>query len=243
MGQLSGRRVIVTGGSSGVGRATVLRFLAEGATVAALSRESDHFQALAREITGPGKNGHVFAVDVANRVALDRATDEAADALGGAIDTAVHAAGINLKRRALEVLDPDDWDAVIGVNLTASFNLTHALLPRMREAGGGQLIYVSSVSAKRPESASGAAYIASKSGVNGLVAALNEEERKNGIRATIVVPGLIDTKLILQRPAPPSREHLDRALQPEDVAEACLYVAAQPPRVLIRELEITPAFI
>ena len=65
--------------------------------------------------------------------------------------------------------------------LTAAFNVTRALLPVLREAGGGQLIYISSVSAKRPESASGAAYIASKAGMNGLAAAVNEEERKNGI--------------------------------------------------------------
>jgi NADP-dependent 3-hydroxy acid dehydrogenase YdfG len=57
------------------------------------------------------------------------------------------------------------------------------------------------------------------------------------------VPGLIDTKLIQQRPTPPSREQMDRALHPEDLAEACLYLATQPSRVLIRELEITPTFL
>ena len=242
MGLLDGRRAIVTGGSSGLGRATALRFLAEGAKVAVLSRESAHLRSLETEIAGPGKMGSVFPVDVADRAATLSAIRRAVDALGG-IDLAVHAAGINLTRRSLSVLDPAEWDQVIEVNLTSSFNLTYALLPIMREAGGGQLIFISSVSAKRPETASGAAYIASKSGLNGLVAAINEEERKNGIRGTIVVPGLIDTKLILVRPVPPTRAQLDLALKPEDIAAACLYLASQPPRVLIRELEITPTFL
>lgn len=242
MGLLEGRRAIVTGGSSGLGRATVLRFLAEGARVVVLSRESEHLRALAAEIEGPGKNGHVLAIDVADRVAAFEGIRQALRVLGG-IDVLVHAAGINLTRRAMSVLDPDAWDQVIATNLTAAFNVTHALLPIMREAGGGQLIFISSVSAKRPEAASGPAYIASKAGMNGLVAAVNEEERKNGIRATIVVPGLIDTKLIQVRAVPPTRAQLDLALRPEDLAEACLYLASQPARVLIRELEITPTFL
>jgi NAD(P)-dependent dehydrogenase (short-subunit alcohol dehydrogenase family) len=242
VGLLKGRRAIVTGGSSGLGRATVLRFLAEGARVAVLSRESDHLRALAAEIEGPSKSGYVFAVDIADRAATFAGIQQALLALGG-IDVVVHAAGINLTRRALSVLDPAEWDQVIGVNLTSAFNVTHALLPVMREAGGGQLIFISSVSAKRPEAASGPAYIASKSGMNGLVAAINEEERKNGIRATIVVPGLIDTKLIQVRAVPPARAQMDLALRPEDLAEVCLFLASQPPRVLIRELEITPTFL
>jgi NAD(P)-dependent dehydrogenase (short-subunit alcohol dehydrogenase family) len=242
VGLLEGRRAIITGGSSGLGRATVLRFLAEGARVAVLSRESDHLRALSAEIEGPGKNGHVVEVDVSDRDATFAAIEQALVLLGG-IDVAILAAGINLTRRALAVLDPAEWDQVIGTNLTAAFNVTRALLPVMREAGGGQLIYISSISAKRPESASGAAYIASKAGMNGLVAAVNEEERKNGIRASIVVPGLIDTKLIQVRAVPPPRSQMDLALRPEDLAEACLYLASQPARVLIRELEITPTFL
>jgi NAD(P)-dependent dehydrogenase (short-subunit alcohol dehydrogenase family) len=242
VGLLEGRRTIVTGGSSGVGRATVLRFLAEGAKVAVLSRGSDHFRSLAADIVAMGKHGTVFPVDLADRAATFSAVRLAIDTLGG-IDVAIHAAGINLTHRSLSVLDPAEWDRVIDVNLTSSFNLTYALLPDMRDAGQGQLIFISSVSAKRPETYSGAAYIASKSGLNGLVAAINEEERKNGIRATIVVPGLIDTKLILVRQVPPTRAQMDLALQPEDIADACLYLAGQPPRVLVRELEITPTFL
>ena len=242
MGQVVGRKALVTGGSSGVGRATALLFLAEGAQVAVLSRESDHLRALAAEISGPGKSGHVFPVDVANRPATATAVERAVAALGG-LDVVVHAAGINIKQRAMSVLDPADWDRVIEVNLQACFNVTHAVLPTLRKAGGGQIIYISSISAKRPEALSGPSYIAAKSGLNGLAAALTEEERKHGIRPTVVVPGLIDTKLILNRPTPPSREQLDQALRPEDVAKACLFIASQPARVLIRELEITPTFL
>jgi NADP-dependent 3-hydroxy acid dehydrogenase YdfG len=156
------------------------------------------------------------------------------------VDVAIHAAGTNLPRRALNVLDPDDWDMMVATNLTAAYNLTHALLPAMRGNGGGLIVYVSSAAVQRPDQ-SGVAYQATKHGLVGLAHGAMQEEKGNGIRTTVLFPGPTDTPLVLKRPTPTPPEVMAKALQPEDVAAACLFVASLPPRVHVPELVMVPA--
>jgi NADP-dependent 3-hydroxy acid dehydrogenase YdfG len=230
--RLAGQRALVTGASSGMGRATARLFAQEGAEVVLVARREAELRALADELGGKAQ---VCAVDLTDRTATDRAL-----APIGPVAVAVHAAGTNIPRRALTVLDPAEWDMMVATNLTAAYNLTHALLPAMRAAGGGLIVYVSSGAVQRPDQ-SGVAYQATKHALVGLAHGAMQEEKGNGIRTTVLFPGLTDTPLVLKRPVPTPPEVMARALQPEDVAQACLFVASLPARAHVPELVLMPA--
>lgn len=215
-----------------MGRATAVLFAGEGADLVLMARRASELRALAEEVGG---NPQVEAVDLCDRSAVIDAVSRA-----GPVDVAIHAAGTNLTRRALAVLDPADWDMMVATNLTAAYNLTHALLPGMRAAGGGLIIYVSSAAVQRPD-VSGVAYQATKHGLVGLAHGAMQEEKGAGIRTTVLFPGLTDTPLVLKRPVPTPPEVMAKALQPQDVAAACLFVTTLPSRVHVPELMMVPA--
>src|SRR5947207_1236745 len=131
MPQLDGKKALIAGASSGMGRATALRFAREGADLALLARRADELRAVATEVERLGRRAVVLPVDLTDRAGVQRVVERAESELGR-VDVAVHAAGTNLPRRALEVLDPADWDMMVQVNLTAAYNVTRALLPGMR---------------------------------------------------------------------------------------------------------------
>ena len=230
--RLAGQRALVTGASSGMGRATARLFAQEGAEVVLVARREAELRTVAGELRGKAE---VCAVDL-----TDRAAALAALAGVGRVDVAIHAAGTNIPRRALAVLDPAEWDMMVATNLTAAYNLTHALLSGMRAAGGGLIVYVSSGAVQRPDQ-SGVAYQATKHALVGLAHGAMQEEKGNGIRTTVLFPGLTDTPLVLKRPVPTPPEVMAKALQPEDVAQACLFVASLPPRAHVPELVLMPA--
>ena len=159
----------------------------------------------------------------------------------GKIDVLVFATGTNIRDRAMNRLTPELWNSVVDVNLNGAFYATHAVLPSMRSAGAGHLIYISSISGVITD-VSGAAYQASKRGMLGMAHAIRMEEKQNNIRTSVICPGLVDTELLEQRPVKPDPETLAKALQPEDVAETILYVAKLPPRAAIPELHMMPSF-
>jgi NADP-dependent 3-hydroxy acid dehydrogenase YdfG len=238
-GRLHGQRALITGASSGIGRATALAFAREGAAVALLARRAERLREVAREIEQDGGHASVHPVDLADGRAARAAVAAAEDALGG-LDVVVYAAGTNIPERALSVLRPDDWDALLAANLSGAFAVTQAALPGMRRRGGGLLLYVSSGAVQRPD-VSGVAYQAAKHGLVGLAHGTREEERANGIRSTVIFPGLTETPLLSRRPVPTPPEVVAQALQPEDVAQACLFVATLPPRARVPELQLLPS--
>jgi serine 3-dehydrogenase (NADP+) len=156
----------------------------------------------------------------------------------GRIDVVVYASGTNIPDRALDRLTPEIWDTMIRTNLTGAFHCTQLVLPVMREQSDGLIIYISSIGARRPD-VSGIAYQASKRGMDGIAGGTMVEERDRGIRTSVIYPGLCDTALVLQRPVPTPPEVMQHALQPEDVAEACAFVASLPPRCHVPELVLT----
>jgi NADP-dependent 3-hydroxy acid dehydrogenase YdfG len=141
----------------------------------------------------------------------------------------------------MERLNPEIWNSLIDVNLNGAFYATHAVLPSMRDAGSGHLIYISSISGLVPD-VSGAAYQASKRGVLGLAHAIRMEEKQNGIRTCVICPGLVNTELLEKRPVKPSPEVLAKALQPDDVAETVLFVAKLPAHAVVPEMQLMPTF-
>jgi NADP-dependent 3-hydroxy acid dehydrogenase YdfG len=235
---LRGKKVLITGGGTGIGQEIAFALAQEGCHVAISGRREDRLRKTAGLWTGEPPI-RIFQVDVADRRSVERLFAWAADQLGP-IDILVVSAGINVRRRLMADLDPAEWDKVLQINATGSFNCIHAVLPQMRERGDGLIINVSSVAGKRAGLLSGVAYTASKFAMTalGLCAAL--EEGKNGIRVTNIYPGEVNTPILDERPQPVTDEHRAQILQPEDIALAVVMVARLPRRAHIPELVIKP---
>lgn len=239
-GKLAGKVVILAGATSGMGRETALLFAREGAKLTLAGRRAGLLQELGEQIaaeTGAVTLG--IPCDTRNRDEVQSLIN-ATKAHFGRIDVLVYATGTNTPDRAVDRLTPPIWDELIATNLTGAYHCTQLILPVFREQGGGLIIYVSSISALRGD-VSGVAYQASKCGLDGLSRGIMIEEKDHGIRTSVIYPGLTDTPLMLKRPVMPSADQLAVALQPEDIAEACLYLAAQHDRVHIPELVIQPS--
>ena len=233
---LTDRVAIIIGSSSGIGKATAITFAAAGAKVVLAARSADKLNALAEEI---GENAIACPTDVQDSTAVDRLIGTTLDYFGR-IDILVYATGTNIPNRSLEVLSNDTWDMMIRTNLTGAFYCTKAVLPTMRQQKDGVIIYVSSGAVQLPDT-SGVSYQASKHGMVGLAHGTFKEEKENGIRTSMLFPGLTNTPLVLKRPVPTPPEVVAKALQPQDVADACLLVASLPARVYVPELVMLPA--
>lgn len=230
---LPGQVALVTGASSGVGRATARRLAQGGATVYAIARRVALLEELAQEVEGI----RAQPMDVADRPETERLAERIAREQGR-LDIVVAAAGTNVRRRRLGELSLDDWQTIMDVNVTGPFNVIQTCLPLLR-AAQGLIIVIASVSSRWPDG-SGPAYQASKRAVLGLAHAVALEERECGVRVSAVLPGLINTPLVDLKPAPPDEETRHRSLQPDDVAEACLFLAGLPARVFVPELVLLP---
>ena len=230
---LKDKVVVVIGASSGIGRVTATLFAKEGARVMASARREDRLRSLRAE-TGV----EVFAGDATKPDDMARLVSQTRMLLGE-IDILVYVTGDNTPDRQLKRLTPAIWDAMVSVNLNGAFYATHAVLPSLREHAGGLLIYVASVSALAAD-ISGAAYQAAKRGVLGLAHAVRFEEKANGIRTSVVCPGLVETEILEKRPVKVAPETLAKALQPIDVAEAIIGVAKMPARATVTELHLYP---
>jgi NAD(P)-dependent dehydrogenase (short-subunit alcohol dehydrogenase family) len=231
---LSGKTALVIGASSGIGLATANLFADTGATVHAAARRREAIEegAEGREVTA-------HALDISDRESVWRIVEEVGEADG--MDILVVAAGMNFPERRLEQLTAEKWDAMISVNLSGAFYAIRAALPYLRTSQG-LVVLISSVSGRWPD-ASGPAYQATKAGMTELAHAAGFEEHANGVRFTSILPGIVDTPILDNRPEPPPREVRDAALKPEDVAQACLFLAALPPRAYVPELTIVPTAI
>ncbi len=238
-GALAGKVALVTGASSGIGRATVAALAAEGARVAVVARSADVVGAIADEVTAGGGVALACPADVADPAAV-RGVVERVVGAWGRLDLLVANAGVNTKQRNLHDMTEEQWRYVVGVNLNGAFNCAQAALPSMRARGEGTIITVASMAGRHPGVMSGVAYGASKAGAVSLSHSINAEERVNGIRACAILPGEVATAILDQRPNPPSAADRQAMLQAEDVAAAVVFVATRPHRVTIDELWITP---
>lgn len=227
---------VIVGASSGIGRATALAFARAGATTVLASRSQDRLEALADEI---GSHTLVCPMDVQDPSSVGPAMNMIVERLGR-IDVLVYATGTNIPDRTLDALTSEAWDMMLATNLSGAFHCTQSVLPTMREQDGGLIIYVSSVAVQLPD-ASGVSYQAAKHGLVGLAHGTFAEEQDSGIRTTVIFPGLTDTPLVLKRPTPTPPEVMAHALQPEDVAEACLFAASLPARARVPELMLMPS--
>jgi NAD(P)-dependent dehydrogenase (short-subunit alcohol dehydrogenase family) len=235
MTDLTGQTALVIGASSGMGRATAILLAERGMNVVAAARRIERLEELAHDharivpCTGDATNADDLQWLVERTRQITRR-----------IDLVVYATGTNIPDRALLEVTPARWNEMLATNLTGAFLMTQAVVPVMRQQGGGLIVYVASAAVQRPD-VSGVAYQASKHGLTGLAYGTRVEERDHGIRTTVLMPGLCDTEILAQRPTPTPQEVLNHALDPADVAAAVLFLAQLPPRALVPELPIVPA--
>ncbi|MFE5243298.1 MULTISPECIES: SDR family NAD(P)-dependent oxidoreductase [unclassified Streptomyces] len=182
-----GRSVIVTGAGSGIGRAAALRFAQEGARIVIADVDSASAATVAEEVAQAGGTAVTVIGDLRDQAVVDRVAATAAEEFGG-IDVLVNNAGIMDSMSAAADTGDDEWERVIGINLTAPFRLTRAVLPHMLAAGRGAIVFTASEASLRG-SAAGAAYTASKHGIAGLTKSLAVMYRDKGIRSNAIAPG------------------------------------------------------
>ena len=230
-GQLSGKTAVVIGASSGIGLEAVKLFAGAGAKVHAAARRREAIESGVGDL---GVTAH--ALDISDAEAVRQTLEEVGELDG--IDVLMVAAGMNFPDRRLEQLTQESWDKMISVNLSGPFYAIRTALPYLR-ASGGLVVLISSVSGRWPD-ASGPAYQASKAGMTELAHAAGFEEHQNGVRFSAILPGIVDTPILENRPEPPPREVREASLKPEDVAAACLFLATLPPRAYVPELAMVP---
>lgn len=239
---LSGRTAIVTGATSGLGRAVALRLAAEGADVALLGRRQADLDRVAQEVRDLGVRALPVRADLADTAALATVVDDVADRLGP-LEVLVNAGATDAPGAAHD-LSLEDWNRVVAVNLTAPFALARAVMPHMRESGGGLIVNVSSVAGRRGW-ANASAYCSTKSALTGLTQSLAAEGRADGIRVCVLYPGAMATNWGTfdpaaeqgsDTPAHDERESLD----PDVVADLVAWMATSPGRPVLNEVTVTP---
>jgi NAD(P)-dependent dehydrogenase (short-subunit alcohol dehydrogenase family) len=233
MDALQGKSAIVTGGTRGIGRAIAERLLREGARVAICGRSAESTARAVEEMKSLGTIvGCAADVSDAAQVA---ALFESADRAFGQLDILVNNAGEAVFRKVGE-MTPEDWHRNIDLNLNGPFYCSREALKRFG-ARGGFIVNISSLAGKNAFSG-GAAYNASKAGLNLFGEAMMLDHRYDNVRVTSIMPGSVDTEF---SPRPGKREgYTSWMIAPEDIAEAVTLVLRMPERTTISRIEVRP---
>lgn len=241
---LDGATALVTGASSGIGRATAESFAAAGARLVLVARRSDRLAELAREL-------ELRYATVTRCVPLDvRDRTQVISALGalGAdwrdVDVLVNAAGLAAGRATFQDSDPADWDRMLDTNVSGVLSVTHTLLPRMIERGTGHVINIGSL-AGRAAYPQGAVYCATKAALDRITTGLRMDLLGTGVRVSTVDPGLVETEFSVVRFGGDQERAADvyRGLTPltaEDVADAVRWVVERPRNMVVADMLLMP---
>jgi NADP-dependent 3-hydroxy acid dehydrogenase YdfG len=242
VGSLDGRRILITGASSGIGEAAAEAIVREGGTVALGARRKDRLDALAERLDGTAV---AIEADIADQGQATALVTRAARELDG-LDGLVNNAGLMLLG-LVQGADTEEWRRMVEVNLLGLLYCTHAAVPVMRDGGGGDIVNVSSVAGRHARMGM-AVYNMTKWGVVGFSEALRQECVHIGIRVTCIEPGSVDTELVGHNTNPlvleeskKDRERTGKYLESEDIANAIVYALAQPEHVAVNELMVRPA--
>ena len=235
-----GRRTVwVTGAGSGVGRAVARSAAATGARVALTGRRADALAETAALVRAGGGEALELVGDTTDADVVREAYAELRATWGPPTDL-VLSAGLNAPQRYWRDQSMTEFRRIVDTNLTAAVLVVDAALPDLRAAGGGVVVFVSSVSGWQFAPGAGVAYSASKTAVGSLAAHLNAQENEHGVRACAVCPGDIDSDFLSLRPVVPGEQDREQMLSPEDVARTVQFVLDSPPHVCVNELVVTP---
>jgi 3-oxoacyl-[acyl-carrier protein] reductase len=230
---LAGQVAIVTGAGRGIG-AAIARSLAKlGATVVLSGRTRDALEASAKAIADAGGKAEVIPCDVSSLESVEAAAKRAESSFGR-VDILVNNAGIAGFGGPLHQLPPDAWDQILNTNLRGVYYAIRAFAPMMIRARSGHIINISSIAGKNALP-NGAAYAASKWGLNGLTYSVAEELRVHNIRVSVICPGSTNTEL-----SPHQGKDVSKMLQAEDVAHAVEMLVTQAPQSFVSEIILRP---
>jgi NAD(P)-dependent dehydrogenase (short-subunit alcohol dehydrogenase family) len=235
MGSLASRIAIVTGGSRGIGFAVARALVAEGICVSITGRRADDLARARQKLEmSPAGGLETFTADVRRHADMEAVVAGTVSKFGG-LDILVNNAGVGVFASVAD-MSPEQWSDVIDTNLTGVYNACHAALPALRQRGGGAIVNISSLAGANPF-AGGAAYCASKSGLNAFSEALMQEVRYDNIRVSYVMPGSVATRFT----ADDESRGADWKLAPDDVAEVVVNLLKQHPRSLSSRVELRPS--
>ena len=232
---LTGKVAVVTGGSRGIGLSVARALAARGASVVITGLNQSHLDEARSQLGGTARV-HVQRADVREPAGAESAVKSAVDTFGG-LDILINNAGVGVFAPVAD-MTVDQWREVLETNLSGVFFCCHAAIPRMRQRGGGWIINISSLAGKNAF-ISGAAYCASKAGLNAFSEALMQEVRYDNIRVSYVMPGSVATGFA--RGTSPSGPAEDWKLSPDDVAQVVVDLIAHPARSLPSRVELRPS--
>jgi 3-oxoacyl-[acyl-carrier protein] reductase len=230
---LTGQVAVVSGAGRGIGAAIAARLAGMGATAVLCGRTRDTLEATAKTIADAGGKAAVIVCDVSDLASVESAGQQVQGTLGRA-DILVNNAGIGGFGGPLHQLAPDAWDQILNTNLRGVYHMIRAFAPMMITARSGHIINISSLAGKNALP-NGAAYAASKWGLNGLTYSVAEELRGHNIRVSVVCPGSVNTEL-----SPHVGKDPAKMLQPEDVAHAVAMLVTQAPQSFVSEILLRP---
>lgn len=234
--EIKGRVAAITGGTRGIGYSIAKALLAEGALVFICGRNEPGLLNALNELQAAGPERVDGAVvDVRSYPDCRRFIQQVAKRFGG-LDLLVNNAGIGIMK-PIDQITAEEWDAVIETNLSGAFYCSREAIPLLRHRGGGYIFNISSLAGIN-SFAGGAAYNASKFGLNGFSEAMMQDVRYDGIRVSYIMPGSVDTDFAA---APGSKAREGWKLTGEDVAQAVLDLCRFPSRALASRIEMRPA--
>lgn len=236
--RLHGKTALITGGGTGIGWG-IARALAEaGCQVIIAGRREPTLRQAAESWHGsPPMAWHT--VDVADRHSVAQLFDWI-ERQGKRVDILVNSAGMNIARRTMADMAPEQWDQVLAVNVTGAYNCIHQALPAMRARRDGLILNVSSVAGKRALTLGGVAYCASKFAMTALGTSVGNECAADGVRVTNIYPGEVNTPILEHRPTPVTDQQKAAMVQPEDFGELVVAIACLHPRAHVAEIVIKP---
>jgi 3-oxoacyl-[acyl-carrier protein] reductase len=230
---LGGQVAVVTGAGRGIGAAIARKLAHLGATSVLCGRTQATLEATAHAIVDAGGKAEIIACDVTVLHQLEYAAARL-ESTFGRLDILVNNAGIGRFNEPLHQLLPDDWDRVLNTNLRGVFYTIRAFAPMMIRAYSGHIINISSLAGKNALP-NGAAYAASKWGLNGLTYSVAEELRSHNIRVSVICPGSTETEL-----SPHTGKDANKMLQPDDIAHAVAMLVTQAPQSFVSEILVRP---
>jgi 3-oxoacyl-[acyl-carrier protein] reductase len=230
---LAGQVAVITGAGRGIGAAIARKLAAMGAATVVCGRTKAHLDSVARDIAASGGSAKAVTCDVSDLASVEAASEAVRSAFGK-VDILVNNAGVGGFSHPLHQTEPSEWDSILNTNLRGVFYMIRAFAPIMIAARSGHIINISSIAGKNALP-NGAAYAASKWGLNGLSYSVAEELRAHNIRVAVLCPGSTNTEL-----SPHVGKDVSKMLQPDDIAHAVAMLVTQAPQSFVSEMVLRP---